>query len=134
MSLKDLQEKTGVFQSSNDALCLGLNPADIDYLKTIGVEPVVINTRKDMENISEKFNILVLALNQGIFSAFAIIERYTPSLLPNAKILIRSESTDDIETLKSTVSRLSKPINLQPDTYTIEEKNTIWISFKRIRK
>lgn len=134
MSLKDLQEKTGIFQSSNDALCLGLNPKDIDYLKTIGVAPVVISTRKDMENISEKFNILVLALNQGIFSAFAIIERYTPSLLPNAKIIIRSNDAGDMEDLKSTVSRLSKPLNMEPDSYLSGGKNEIWITFSRIRK
>jgi len=134
MSLKELQEKTHIFQSSNDALCLGLNPSDIDYLKTIGVEPVVINTRKDMENISEKFNILILALNQGIFSAFAIIERYTPSLLPNAKIMIRSQGTNDIEDMKSTVTRLSKPLNLEPDSYLSDDKNEMWITFTRIRK
>ena len=134
MSLKELQEKTHIFQSSNDALCLGLNPSDIDYLKTIGVEPVVINTRKDMENISEKFNILILALNQGIFSAFAIIERYTPSLLPNAKILIRTQGTNDIEDMKSTVTRLSKPLNLEPDSYLSDDKNEMWITFTRIRK
>jgi len=134
MSLKELQEKTHIFQSSNDALCLGLNPSDIDYLKTIGVEPVVINTRKDMENISEKFNILILALNQGIFSAFAIIERYTPSLLPNAKIMIRSQGTNDIEDMKSTVIRLSKPLNLEPDSYLSDDKNEMWITFTRIRK
>lgn len=134
MSLKDLQEKTGIFQSSNDALCLGLNQSDIDYLKTIGVEPVVINTRKDMENISEKFNILVLALNQSVFSSFAIIERYTSSLLPNAKILIRSYGAEDMEDIKKTVPRLSKPLNLEPQAYTAGEKNTIWITLSRIRK
>lgn len=134
MSLKDLQEKTGIFQSSNDALCLGLSPGDIDYLKTIGVEPVVISTRKDMENISEKFNILVLALNQSVFSSFSTIERYISSLLPNAKILIRSYGAEEMEEIKKTVPRLSKPLNLEPQAYTAEEKNTVWITLSRIRK
>jgi hypothetical protein len=47
MTLKDIQEKTGIFQPSNDALCFGLKPEELDYLRTINVEPVQIESMKD---------------------------------------------------------------------------------------
>ena len=133
MPLKEIQEKTGVFQSADDALCFGLKPKDLDYLRTLNVEPVQMESSSDARNIQTKFNIIVFGSLQSIFSAFNITEKYIFHLLPKSKILIKARIETNLEDIKNITSQLSKSLKFTPETY-IEEKNEVWIILSRIRQ
>jgi len=136
MSLKYLQEKTNILQASNDALCFGLDPKEIDYLKTLKVEPHTIESLKTAGEISTKFNIIVFGSVLGLFSAFSIVEKYIGHLLPNAKILMKTRIDSTLDDTKNTISQLAKSLKFVPAEYIHEEKNEneLWVILARTRK
>ncbi len=61
MALKEIQEKTRIFKASDDVLCIGLSPDDVDYLGSIKVD---IITTDGLEHYKE-----LISLCQNTFIA-----------------------------------------------------------------
>ncbi len=131
MGLREIQEKTGVFEASNDALCFGLDYSELDYLKGIKVDAAVVDDRSS-HDVSGKYNVMVIALDQGLFRVFGVIDEHIDALLLNAKIVLKLKIEGDLEDVRNIVARFSKPLNLQPEMYVVAEKNYAWIILSRM--
>ncbi|RLG15594.1 MAG: hypothetical protein DRN71_00935 [Candidatus Nanohalarchaeota archaeon] len=132
MALKEIQDKTSIFRASNDVLCIGLSAHEINYLSGIKVDAVIIDNRKGKENISERFNMLVIGLDISVFHVFGILEKYVDALLSNSKILLRVKVDVSLEDAKNMIAQLSKSLKLQPETYVTTSKNDVWLILSRI--
>ncbi len=131
MGLREIQEKTGVFEASNDALCFGLDYSELDYLRGIKVDAAVVDDKSSQE-VSGKYNVMVIALDQSLFRVFGIVDEHINSLLLNAKIVLKLKIEGDLEDVRNMVARFSKPLNLQPEMYVAAEKNYAWIILSRM--
>ncbi len=132
-ALKEIQEKTHIFKASDDALCIGLSPNEIDYLSGIKVDAVVVDERKGATDVSGKFNVLVIALDMSIFHVFGIIEKHIGALLSNSKILLKVKVDTSLFDAKNMIAQLSKSLRLQPERYVTTSANDTWLILSRMQ-
>lgn len=131
MALKEIQEKTRIFKASDDVLCIGLSPDDVDYLGSIKVDAVVIDERKGVLENCGKFNTLVIGLDMNVFPVFGIVEKYVDALLSNSKIVLKVKVDTSLSDAKNMIAQLSKSLKLQPETYVTTSKNDVWLILSR---
>jgi len=132
MALKEIQEKTHIFKASDDVLCIGLSPDEIDYLSGIKVDAVVVDERKGATDLCGKFNVLVVGLDMSVFPVFGIVEEYVDALLLHGKILMKVKVDTSLEDAKNMIAQLSKSLNLQPEQYVCIESTGVWLVLSRM--
>ena len=132
MALKEIQDKTGVFRASDDVLCIGLSPHEIDYLSGIKIDAVVVDERKGATDVCGKFNALAIGLDMSVFPVFGIVEKYVGALLSNSRIVLKVKVDTSLPDAKNIIAQLSKSLRLQPETYVTISGNEVWLILSRI--
>ena len=134
MGLKEIQEETGIFEASDDALCIGLDFSDLDYLRDMKVDATVVDEPKDVKGIRGKFNVIVVAPDMSVFSVFGVVEECVDALLLNGKIVVKVKVDADFEDAKNMVAQLSKSLKLQPEEYVTTSENDVWLILSRMQR
>ena len=132
MTLKEIQEKTHIFKASDDVMCIGLSPDEIDYLSGIKVDAVVVDERKSGKSIRGKFNALVVGLDMSVFPVFGIVEKYVDVLLSHGRILVKVKVDTSLEDAKNMIAQLSRSLNLQPEQYVCSDSTGVWLILSRM--